>query len=292
MNDFKTSNISNLAQIHPTAQIGNHVTISPFSYIDKNVVIEDGTWIGPNVTIFEGARIGKNCRIFPGAVISAIPQDLKFEGEKTTVEIGDNTTIREYVTINRGTKYAWTTKVGKNCLLMAYVHIAHDCLVGDNVILVNNVNLAGHVTVDDYAILEGLVAVQQFLRIGKHAFVAGGSLVRKNIPPYIKVAREPLSYTGVNSIGLARRGFSRASIVHIQNIYRLIFVTGYSLNKALALVTETIEESQEKTDILNFIENSKQKGIIKSFSSLSDSNNLKKRPVVLAKANGSANGKY
>ena len=179
--------------IHPEAKIGKGVTIGPFTYIDKNVEIGEGTWIGPNVTIFEGARIGKNCKIFPGAVISGIPQDLKFKGEETTAEIGDNTTIREYVTVNRGTAYLGKTVVGSNSLLMAYVHIAHDCIVGNNVILANNVGLAGHVEVEDWAILEGRVGVQQFIKIGMHVFIAGGSLVRKHVPPYVKAAREPLS---------------------------------------------------------------------------------------------------
>ena len=206
-------NTNTLCSIHPDAQIGEQVTIGPFSFIDKNVTIGEGTWIGPHVTIFEGARIGKHCKIFPGAVVSGIPQDLKFSGEETTAEIGDHSTLREYVTVNRGTAAAGKTVVGKNCLIMAYVHIAHDCILGDHIILANNVNLAGHVEVEDYAILEGLAAVQQFLRIGAHSFVAGGSLVRKSVPPFVKAAREPLSYAGVNSIGLQRRGFG-FEIVH------------------------------------------------------------------------------
>ena len=250
--------------IHPEAQIGANVTISPFCYIDKNVVIGEGTWIGPNVTIFEGARIGADCKIFPGAVISAIPQDLKFDGETTTAEIGDRTTIREYVTINRGTTYAGTTKVGSDCLLMAYVHVAHDCIIGDRVILANNVNLAGHVEIEDWAILEGLVAVQQFIRIGAHAFIAGGSLVRKNVPPYVKAAREPLSYAGVNTIGLKRRSFSQNQINHITDIYRILYVKGYNTTHAINLIQETIEDSPEKTNILSFIKNA-DPGIMKGF---------------------------
>src|SRR5690554_270385 len=186
------------AFIHPNAKIGKGVQIDPFAYIAEDVVIGDGCWIGPNATIMDGARIGKNCKIFPGAVISAIPQDLKYKGEKTTAEIGDNTTIRECVTINRGTADRNKTVVGSNCLLMAYVHIAHDVIVGNHVILANTVNIAGHVTIEDYVTLEGVVAVQQFVRIGMHSFIAGGSLVRKNVPPYVKAAREPLSFVGVN----------------------------------------------------------------------------------------------
>ncbi len=247
--------------IHPEAKIGLNVTIEPFSYIDKNVIIGDNTWIGPNVTIFNGARIGKNCKIFPGAVISAIPQDLKFDGEDTTVEIGDFTTIRECVTINRGTKDRYKTKVGSHCLLMAYVHIAHDCFVGDYCILANCVNLAGHVTLEDYAILEGLVAVQQFVRIGEHSFVTGASLVRKNIPPYVKAGREPLSYLGINSIGMKRRGFNNDIIRQIEDLYRIIYVQHSNISKAIHVVEQDIPFSEEKLKILNFIKDS-EKGIM------------------------------
>lgn len=265
------TNISPLAHVHPEAQIGVGVTISPFCYIDKNTVIGDYTWIAPNVTVFEGARIGQHCRIFPGAVIAAIPQDLKFEGEATTVEIGDHTTIRECATVHRGTKYAWRTIVGSHCLLMAYSHIAHDCVLGDYVILANAATLAGHVIIEDYAILEGLVAVQQYVRIGTHSFVAGGSLVRKNIPPYIKVAREPLSYIGVNTIGLARRGYSNETIEYIQTIYRQLFVLGYPLPKALSLI-EQLPHTPEKAAILQFITQS-PKGIVKGAGAHTENGN-------------------
>lgn len=253
------------AYIHPDAKIGNNVKIDPFASISADVVIGDGTWIGSNVVIMEGARIGKNCRIFPGAVISAIPQDLKFDGEKTTVEIGDNTTIREFVTINRGTKDRNKTSVGSNCLLMAYVHIAHDCLVGNNVILANSVNLAGHVVIDDYAILEGLVAVQQFVHIGCHSFVGGGSLVRKNVPPYVKAAREPLSYVGINSVGLRRRGFSNDIILQIEDIYRTIYVVGHNITNALKIVEQEAPASKEKEEIVRFIKDSTN-GIMRGIS--------------------------
>ena len=230
--------------------------------INANVEIGDGTWIGPHVTLMEGARIGKNCKIFPGAVISAIPQDLKFSGEETTVEIGDNTIIRECVTVNRGTKDRMKTSVGSNCLLMAYVHVAHDCIIGNNVILANLVTLAGHITIEDHAILEGLVAVQQFIHIGAHAFVTGGSLVRKNIPPYVKAAREPLSYIGVNSVGLRRRGFSNESILQIEDIYRTIYVKGYNVSNAITIVEQEAPASVEKELIVKFIRESKE-GIIR-----------------------------
>ena len=213
-----------LSYIHPGAKIAKNVVVEPFSSIDKNVVIGEGTWIGSNVTIMSGARIGKNVSIFPGSVISAVPQDLKFKGEDTTAVIGDNTTLRECVTINRGTSDRNKTKIGKNCLIMAYSHVAHDCFIGDNCIFSNNSTLAGHVTVGNHVILAGMVAVHQFCSIGNHAFVAGGSLVRKDIPPYVKAAREPISYVGINSVGLRRRGFDNKVIMQIQSIYRLSLI--------------------------------------------------------------------
>jgi|SRR3954468_20698768 len=257
--------MSQLSHIHPDAKIGKGVTIEPFSMIYNNVEIGDGTWIGPNVTIFPGARIGKNCKIFPGAVISAIPQDLKFKGEETTTEIGDNCTIRECVTINRGTVDKTKTAVGNNCLLMAYVHVAHDCILGDNIILANNVTLAGHVQIDDWAILEGLVAVQQFIKIGAHAFLAGGSLVRKNVPPFTKAAREPLQYVGINSVGLRRRGYTNESVLEIEDIYRTLFVKGLNVANAIAVIEQEAPSSKEKEEILRFIRESKE-GIMKGMS--------------------------
>ena len=197
--------ISNLANISKEASIGANVRIDSFSTIMENVVIGDGTFIHPNVTIYPGTTIGKNCEIFPGAVIGVCPQDLKFDGEETTVEIGDNTVIRECVTIHRGTKDRWKTTIGNNCLLMTYVHVAHDCQIGNNVILASYVGLSGHVLIDDFAILEGKVAAQQFAHIGAHSFIAGASLVRKDVPPFIKAAREPLGFAGVNSVGLRRQ---------------------------------------------------------------------------------------
>lgn len=250
------------AFVHPNAKIGNNVTIEPFAYIAGDVEIGDGTWIGPNSTIMDGARIGKNCKIFPGAVISAIPQDLKFAGEITTAEIGDNTTIRECVTINRGTSDRNKTVVGNNCLLMAYVHVAHDAFIGNNVILANTANIAGHVTIEDFVILEGVVAVQQFVRIGSHSFIAGGSLVRKNVPPFVKAAREPLSYAGINAIGLRRRGYDPAVISQIEDIYRHIFVHGTNVSKSIEEIKASVAESDAKSQILDFIESS-EKGIIR-----------------------------
>ncbi|MEX2597539.1 MAG: acyl-ACP--UDP-N-acetylglucosamine O-acyltransferase [Salibacteraceae bacterium] len=244
------------ANIHPKAKLGKDVVVEPFSTVYDDVEIGDGTWIGPNVTIMDGARIGKNCKIFPGAVISAIPQDLKYAGEETLTIIGDNTTIRECVTINKGTVDAYKTEVGSNCLLMAYVHVAHDCKVGNNVILANCVNLAGHIAIEDFAILEGMVAVQQFVRIGSHSFIAGGSLVRKNVPPYVRAAREPLSYVGINAIGLKRRGYSEEDVNAIEQIYRLIFVHNRITSKGLIAVREQAPESKFKTEILEFFDSS------------------------------------
>lgn len=254
-----------LTYIHPDARLAPNVKIDPFTVIHKNVEIGEGTWIGSNVTIMEGARIGKNCRIFPGAVLSAIPQDLKFAGEETTIEIGDNTTIREFVTIHRGTIDRGKTQIGKNCLIMAYCHIAHDCFVGDHCILSNNTTLAGHITVGDYAILAGLTAVHQFCKIGAHAFVTGGSLVRKDVPPYVKAAREPLSYAGVNSIGLKRRGYSIEKINHILDIYRILYVRGFSVSHALNIIETQLPATDERDEILIFVRES-TRGIMKGYS--------------------------
>lgn len=252
------------AYIHPEASIGKNVIIEPFSYIDQDVVIGDGTWIGPNVTIFAGARIGKNCKIFPGAVIAGIPQDLKFNGEKTFVEIGDNTIIRECATINRGTKDRYKTTVGQNCLIMAYVHIAHDCIIGNNCILANSANLAGHVIVDDWAIIGGLTAVHQFSHIGQHVMISGGSLVRKDIPPYVKAAREPLSFVGINSIGLRRRGYSNEKINEIQEIYRVLYLKGFNNTQALEYVEANMPATTERDEIILFVKNS-SRGIMKGY---------------------------
>ena len=251
--------------INPKAKIGQNVTVSPFTYIDEDVEIGDNTWIGPNVSIFSGARIGNNCKIFPGAVISAIPQDLKFAGEKTTAEIGDNTVIRECVTINKGTVDKMKTSVGKNCLLMAYVHIAHDCILGDNIIIANSVNLAGHVDIEDWVIIEGGTGVGQFVRIGAHAFISGLTGVRKNVPPFTKAAREPLQYVGVNSVGLRRRGFSNEIILQIEDIYRTLYVKGLNVSNALAVIEQEAPASKEKEQILKFIRESKE-GIIRGIS--------------------------
>lgn len=257
--------IQPLSYIHPEAKIAQNVVVEPFSTIHRDVEIGEGTWIGSNVTIMNGARIGKNCRIFPGSVISGEPQDLKFEGEITTAEIGDNTTIRECVTINRGTKDRYKTVIGKNCLIQAYSHIAHDCFVGDNCIFSNASTLAGHITVGDYVVLAGMVAVHQFCKIGSHAFVTGGTLVRKDVPPFIKAAREPISYAGINSVGLRRRGFSPEEITEIQDVYRVLFVQNRNLTKALDLVEAEFAPTELRDEILSFVRNS-NRGVIKGFN--------------------------
>ncbi len=258
-----------LAYVHPQAKIAPNVVIEPFVNIEKNVIIQEGTWIGSNVTIMEGARIGKNCRIFPGAVISAIPQDLKFAGEETTVKIGDNVTIREFVTINRGTKANMETVIGDNCLLMAYVHVAHDCILGNNVILANACTLAGHITIDDWAIIGGLAAVHQFVHVGKHAMISGGGLARKDVPPFTKAGREPMSYAGVNSIGLRRRGYSNDRINAIQDIYRIIFLKGNNITQAINYIEANVPATDDRDEILSFIANS-QRGIMRGYTSMKD----------------------
>ncbi len=256
--------IQTLAYIDPGAKVAANVVVEPFSVIHKDVEIGEGTWIGSNVTIFSGARIGKNCRIFPGAVISAIPQDLKFNGENTTVEIGDNTTIRECVTINRGTVDKHITKVGSNCLLMAYVHLAHDVIVGDNVIIANGVQVAGHVDIADNARIGGLSAIHQFVKVGRHVMVEGGSMISKDVPPFIKAGRYPLSYEGVNSVGLRRNGFSAEKINEIQDIYRVLFVHNSNVGKALKIVEAEMMVTPERDEILQFISSS-ERGVMKGF---------------------------
>lgn len=254
--------ISKLAQVSTGATLAEGVVVEPFSTIYDDVTIGARTKIHPNVTIYPGTRIGEDCEIFPGAVIGVIPQDLKFDGEYTTVEIGKNTKIRECVTIHRGTKDKWKTAIGDNCLLMTYVHIAHDCQIGNNVILASYVGLSGHVLIDDYAILEGKVAAQQFAHIGAHTFVGGASLIRKDIPPFIKAAREPLTFAGVNSVGLRRRGYSDDQVREIEDIYRILYVQNNNISKGIEAIREQISHSSIREVILGFVEGS-DKGIIR-----------------------------
>lgn len=254
--------ISKLAQVDSEAKIGKNVQIEAFTTVYEDVEIGDHCEIGPNVTIYPGARIGNNVRIFPGAVIAAVPQDLKFAGEYTTVEIGDHTIIRECVTIHRGTTDKQKTVVGSHCLLMGYVHIAHDCVVGDHCILANYTGLSGHNVLEDHVILEGKVGTQQFIHIGAHAFVAGGSLIRKNIPPYVRAAREPLTFAGINAIGLRRRGWTDDEIKTVENVYRTLYVQNNTINLGIEAIENEIEDSPIKEHILNFIKAS-DKGIMK-----------------------------
>jgi UDP-N-acetylglucosamine acyltransferase len=256
------SKISSLAHIHQDAKIGDNVKIDPFAVIHGEVTIGEGTHVMSQATIMDGSVIGKNCTIFPGAVIGAIPQDLKFVGEKTTVEIGDGTTIRECVTVNRGTKDKWKTVLGKNCLIMAYAHIAHDCNLGDNVILANAVQLAGHVEVGNHAIISGLSGAVQFTRIGAHTYVAGNTVIRKDVPPYVKAAREPMSFAGINSVGLQRTKFSTQKIQEITDIYRVLFLERNTTSDALAKIEASFAPTKERDAILEFVRSSKT-GIIK-----------------------------
>ena len=254
--------MKDMVYIHPEAKIATGVTIDCFSYIHKNVEIGSNTWIGSNVTIFPGTKIGPNCKIFPGAVIGAIPQDMKFDGEHSVVEIGENTTIRECVTINRATKDKKITKIGTNCLLMAYTHIAHDTCIGDHCILANQVSIAGHVKIDDWVTLGGLVAVQQFVHIGTYAFVAGASLVRKNVPPYVKAAREPISYMGVNTVKLKRNGFLEQDIKNIEDTYHLIFIQNQNVTKGIEQAKKQLKDIKVMDEITYFIRESPN-GVIK-----------------------------
>jgi UDP-N-acetylglucosamine acyltransferase len=255
--------ISELAYVHPEARFGSNVRVDPFAYIAGNVVIGDGTWIGPNATVMDGARIGKNCMIFPSAVISGIPQDLKFKGEETTAEIGDRTTVREGVTVNRGTAAVGKTIVGEDCLLMAYSHIGHDCYLGNFCIIGNSTGLAGEVKVDDWAILSGGTLVHQFTRVGAHVMVGGGSKIRIDVPPFVKADREPLSYMGLNTVGLTRRGFEKERIDEIHNIYRAIYLSGMNFSQALDHVEKEFKQSADRDYIVSFIRNS-ERGVIKA----------------------------
>ena len=252
------------AFVHPNAKIGANVKIEPFSYIAENVEIGEGTWIGPNVTIMDYVKIGKNCKVFPGAVVGAIPQDLKFRGEISYVEIGDNTMIRECATINRGTEASGKAKttVGNNCMIMSYAHVAHDCNVGNNVILVSYVGLAGETEVNDFAIIGGHSAAHQFSKIGAHAMLSGGSMIGKDVPPYALAGHRPLAFAGINLVGLRRRGFTNEQLEQIRDIYRVIYQSGLNISDACAKVEAEFAETAEKRTILDFIKSS-NRGIVK-----------------------------
>lgn len=254
--------ISPLAVVHPEAQIGQNVRIDPFAVIEKDVTIGDNCHVHSHAVIMDGARIGKNCQIFPGVVVAGIPQDLKFAGEMTTAEIGDNTTLRECVTINRGTASKGKTVVGSNCLIMAYSHIAHDCLLKNNIIIGNATQVAGEVEIDDFAIVSGGSLVHQFSRISKHVMVQGGSRIGKDIPPYTLIGRDPIVYCGINIVGLRRRGFTNQQVFLIQDIYRTLYTRGLNNTEAMKAIETEYEASEERDLILNFIKSS-QRGIVR-----------------------------
>lgn len=253
-----------LACVHPDAKLAEGVVVDPFVYIDKNVEIGEGTHIYSNATIFEGSRIGKNCKIFPGAAVGAVPQDLKFHGEETLAIIGDNTTLRECVTVHRGTDARGKTVVGNNNLIMAYSHIAHDCIVGNNIIISNASQIAGEVTIDDFAVIGGGSLIHQFCRVGAHVMLQGGSLVNKDVPPFVMAARQPISYTGINTVGLRRRNFSNETIHEIQEIYRLLYLSEMNISEAVERIEAEVPESEERNMILQFVHDSKR-GVIKGY---------------------------
>ena len=256
---------NNMNFIHPEAKLDPSVQVGPFVYIDKDVEIGAGTIIDANATILEGTRIGKNCHIFPSAVVGAIPQDLKFKGEKTYVFIGDNTTIRECATVHRGTASKGKTVVGNNCLIMAYSHVAHDCILHDHIIMSNATQLAGEVEVDDWAILGGGTLVHQFSHIGAHVMIQGGTRVNKDIPPFIIAARDPVSYCGINSVGLGRRGFTKEQVTSIQETYRLLYMSGLNVSQALEQIVATLPQTPERDLIVDFIKAS-PRGVVRGIN--------------------------
>ena len=251
--------------VHPNAKIGKHVRIDAFTTIEEDVVIGDHCSIGSNVTIMNGARIGNHCQVFHGAIISAPPADLKFDGEKTTAEIGDHTIIREFVSIHKGTQDKMKTVIGTNCLIMAYCHVAHDCIIGNHCIMSNSTQLAGHVTLGDYAIISGMCGVNQFVRIGDHAYIGGFTTVRKDVPPFVRAGNIPTSFAGINSVGLRRRGFSSETINQIMDVYRILYNSNLNVSQALEKLENDTTASALKSTIIAFIKESKR-GIIRGRS--------------------------
>lgn len=256
------NSVSTMAFVHPEAKLGENVIVEPFAYVDRNTEIGDGTRIMMHATVLDGARIGENCTIFPHATIAGIPQDLKFQGEETTAIIGDNTSIRECATVNRGTASKGFTSVGKNCLIMAYSHVAHDCVLHDNVILGNATQLAGEIEIDDYAIISGGTLAHQFSKIGPHVMIQGGSKISKDIPPYVMVGREPITYVGLNIVGLRRRGFSSERINAIQEIYRYLYLSGFNISQAMERIEQELPPSEDRLLILDFVRSS-SRGIVR-----------------------------
>ncbi len=250
------------AIVHPKAKLGTNVVVAPHAIIEEETEIGDGSVIGPHAIIAAGSTLGKNCKISAGAVIGTEPQDLKFGQEKTFVSIGDNTTVREYATVNRGTLHSYYTRVGKNCLLMAYSHVAHDCQIGDNVVIANSVNMAGHVIIGNYVGIGGLTAIHQFVHIGPHAFIGGGLRVSQDIPPYVLAAGEPLRYAGLNVVGLRRRGFTKEQLDLIKKAYNVLYRENLTLKKAIQKIEDTFEHTSEIEIILQFLKGS-ERGIIR-----------------------------
>lgn len=258
--------ISPLAFVHPDAKLGENVTVEPFAYIAGDVEIGDGCWIGPGAVIHDGARIGKCCKIHTAASISCLPQDLKFEGEKTTAVIGDYNDIREYVTISRGTASTGTTIIGSHNLLMAYVHVGHDCVIGSHCVVANRVSFAGEVHVDDWAVIGGHAAIHQWTHLGAHVMVQGGTLLGKDVPPYVIVRNDTVRYAGVNRVGLSRRGFSNERIAEIHEACRLLFQSGMNYIHGCDEVEQKVPQSEERDYLIRFIRESKR-GIIKPYAS-------------------------
>lgn len=256
------NNISSLAYVHPEAKLGDNVIVEPFAYVDRNTEIGDGTRVMTQSTVLSGAHIGSNCTIFPHATVGGIPQDLKFRGEDTLAILGDNTIIRECATVNRGTASKGFTKIGSNCLIMAYCHIAHDCVLNDHVILSNSTQLAGEVEIDDYAIISGGALVHQFTKIGAHVMIQGGAKIGKDIPPFVMVGREPITFVGLNIVGLRRRGFTSERINSIQEIYRYLYQSGFNFTQARERIEKELPETEDRNYILEFVRTS-SRGIVR-----------------------------
>ena len=258
---MKSGSIHPSAVISPEAKLGKNVSVGPFAIIGEGCEIGDGCVIAPHVFLERNVKLGANVKVGAGTILGGEPQDLKFGGEETTVEIGEGTTIREYTTINRGTTHSFKTTVGKNCLLMSYVHLAHDCQIGDGVILSNVVQLAGHVVVEDKAIISGLTAVHQFVRVGRHSFIGGCSRVTKDIPPFLKAAGNPVQLYGLNSIGLQRSGFSEDVLRELKRAYRLFFRSDLNLGQAMEQARAELEPLPEVKELLRFVEAS-ERGVV------------------------------
>ncbi len=250
------------ALIDPKAQIGENVDIGAFSTINEDVIIGDNVKIGTGAFIDSGTRLAANCQVGHYSVLGVPPQDLKFKNEKTYLEIGENTIIREFSTLHRGTTYHYKSAIGKNCFIMTYVHVAHDCLIGDNVIIANAVNMGGHVEIDSFATIGGLTAIHQFVKIGQHAFVGGGLRVNKDIPPYIRVMGDPVRYGGTNYIGLERKGFSKESILEIKRAYRMIYQSNDTVSEATGRIKKELKSLPEIQQIVDFIHRS-ERGILR-----------------------------